>query len=110
MHWMVDIVTGSDARGPRVGSHLFARNWEGPWIFGNNTPAYNTTVEFTDGLTETYYRRERPKLYFSDDGEMTPLYLVNGVVSVENKAYGASYTLIQPLGSAWETYEKGLGF
>ncbi|KAL4894980.1 hypothetical protein BDV59DRAFT_211836 [Aspergillus ambiguus] len=76
VHHMVDIALGN--KGPRVGAHVFARDWQGPWHYNNITLAYNTTVEFTDGTTTEYYRRERPKLYFSDDGEMTPLYLING--------------------------------
>lgn len=93
-------------RYPRVGSHAFARNWEGPWTL-SNTIAYTTEVQFTDGSTTNYGRRERPKLYFSDDGNMTPLYLVNGVIEMNAKG---SYTLIQPLGTDWKNYEKQLGF
>ena len=95
------------ARGPHVGSHAFARDWEGPWTF-SQTIAYTTKVTFTDGTTLDYYRRERPKLYFSNDGNMTPLYLLNGVSERDNSA--ASYTLIQPIGTLWKAYEKGLGF
>lgn len=49
-----------------------------------------------------YYRRERPKLFFSEDGEMTPLYLVNGVQEFGSKA---SYTLIQPIRRKWRENE-----
>lgn len=105
VHHMVDIDLGK--KGPRVGAHVFARTWRGPWHYNNVTLAYNTTVEFTDGGVTDYYRRERPKLYFSDDGQMTPLYLVNGVQEFNSSA---SYTLIQPIGKGYKNYEKSLGF
>ncbi|KAG7148202.1 hypothetical protein HYQ46_002930 [Verticillium longisporum] len=103
-HHMIDI---PEAKGPHVGAHAYARKWEGPWTYNNITLAYNTTVEFTDGMKTDYYRRERPKLFFSDDGEMTPLYLVNGVQEFNSRA---SYTLIQPIGAASKEFEKSLGF
>jgi hypothetical protein len=104
VHHMVDIALGN--KGPRVGAHVFARDWRGPWHYNNITLAYNTTVEFTDGSRVDYYRRERPKLFFSEDGEMTPLYLVNGVQEFGSKA---SYTLIQPIGRKWRGYEMQYG-
>jgi hypothetical protein len=103
---MIDLDEFNGRRYPRVGGHAFIRNWEGPWTY-STTVAYNTSVEFTDGTTLDYFRRERPKLYFSDDGEMTPLYLVNGVIEF-NKT--SSYTLIQPLGNGYKDYERKLGF
>jgi hypothetical protein len=105
VHYMIDIDLG--LKGPRVGAHAYARHWQGPWTFNNKTLAYNTTVEFTDGTSTVYYRRERPKLYFSDDGEMTPIYLLNGVQEF-NKS--GSYTLIQPNGPGAKNYEMKLGF
>ncbi|KZL63570.1 hypothetical protein CI238_02932 [Colletotrichum incanum] len=105
VHHMIDIAEGR--KGPRVGAHAYAREWEGPWTYNNNTLAYNTTVEFTDGFKLDYYRRERPKLYFSDDGQMTPLYLLNGVQEF-NKS--GSYTLIQPIGRKAEAHENKLSF
>ncbi|KAH9235803.1 hypothetical protein K456DRAFT_1832126 [Colletotrichum gloeosporioides 23] len=105
VHHMIDIAEGR--KGPRVGAHAFARKREGPWTYNNNTLAYNTTVEFTDGEKLDYYRRERPKLYFSEDGNMTPLYLLNGVQEFNNSG---SYTLIQPIGEGAAAYEKQLGF
>ena len=70
--------------------------------------AFNSTVTFTDGSVETFNRRERPKLFFSDDGELTPLYLTTGVQALGTAT--TSYTLIQPVGTAWQEYEKDLGF
>jgi hypothetical protein len=107
VHYLIDIPLG--LKGPRVGAHCYARDWRGPWTFNNRTLAYNTTVQFTDSDTTVYYRRERPKLFFSDDGNMTPLYLLNGVQEF-NATGGGSYTLIQPVGQAWKGYEKRLGF
>jgi hypothetical protein len=106
MHNMIDIEEFSGRKYPRVGGHAFARNWEGPWTY-SSTLVYNTSVEFTDGTKIDYYRRERPKLYFSNDGKMTPLYLTNGVQEFNSSA---SYTLIQPIGSLYKEYEKNLGF
>lgn len=92
--------------GPNVGRHAYAQSWQGPWIFNTETVAFNTTAKFTDGSSIDYYRRERPQLYFSDDGEMTPLYLTNGVQEVNSPA---SYTLIQPIGDGASAYEKFFG-
>jgi hypothetical protein len=36
-------------------------------------------VEFDDGTSIDFYRRERPQLFFSADGEMRPLVLTTGV-------------------------------
>lgn len=104
VHHMVDIPLG--LKGPRVGAHAFARDWQGPWTYNNITLAFNTTVEYDDGTAVEYYRRERPKLFFSEDGEMTPLYLVNGVQEFDTNA---AYTVIQPIGDGYEEYEDGLG-
>ena len=79
---------------------MFSRGLTGNWTF-KTQEVYNTTVHFTDGGRTDYYRRERPKLFFSDDGHMTPLYLVNGVQEFDSKA---SYTLIQPIGQ----HSKGI--
>ncbi|KAK8139501.1 hypothetical protein PG984_002881 [Apiospora sp. TS-2023a] len=92
-HWMIDIAMHG-VKYPRVGGHLFSRNLTGNWTF-KLQEVYNTTIHFTDGGTTDYYRRERPKLFFSDDGLLRPLYLVNGVQEFNSSA---SYTLIQPIG------------
>ncbi|KAJ5286824.1 hypothetical protein N7478_002510 [Penicillium angulare] len=83
--------------GPNVGRHAYSRSWDGPWTFNRETVAFNTTVEFSDGSSIDYYRRERPNLFFSEDGEMTPLYLSTGVQQVNSPA---SYSLIQPVGNS----------
>ena len=75
------------------------------WQF-KEQEADNTTVLFTDGGRTDYYRRERPKLFFSDD--MTPLFLVNDMQEFNHR--GTSYTLIQPMGTQYKEYEKSLGF
>ena len=97
---------GGFGDGPKVGRHAYASKFEGPWKFNNQTLAFNTTVDFTDGTSVDYFRRERPQLFFSEDGKMTPLYLTNGV---QEKGQGDSYTIVQPLKGA-EAYEKSLGF
>jgi hypothetical protein len=81
--------------GPNVGRHAYSRQWNGPWTFNRQTVAFNTTVDFDDGSTIDYYRRERPNIFFSEDGNMTPLLLSTGVQEVNSSA---SYSLIQPIG------------
>jgi hypothetical protein len=106
-HWMIDIVEYDGRKYPRVGSHLYSRALTGPWHF-KLQEAFNSTINYSDGSVETLGRRERPKLFFSDDGEMTPLYLVSGVtVMGETKK---SSTFIQPIGTKWEVFESELGF
>lgn len=89
--------TGGFGDGPDVGRHAFARRWEGPWTFVSETLVYNTTIEYDDGSDITFYRRERPQLFFSEDGEMTPLFLTNGVQPMNSSM---SYTAIVPVGDA----------
>lgn len=105
-HWMIDIVEKNGTKYPRVGAHIFSKTLTGKWSFKQHE-AFNSTVTFTDSTTQTFNRRERPKIFFSDDGTMTPLYLINGVQAL-NAA--TSFTLIQPIGTAWKRFEKSLGF
>ncbi|KAK1231114.1 hypothetical protein PQX77_005776 [Marasmius sp. AFHP31] len=92
-HWMIDIVERGE-KYPRGGAHIYSRDLRGNWTF-NLQEAYSTTVVFTDGGRIGYMRRERPKLFFSDDGEMTPLYPSNRVQEFNSSG---NYTIIQPLG------------
>jgi hypothetical protein len=60
------------------GRHAYARDRSAPWSWNTNSAlAYNTYVDFTDGTTAEFYRREQPQLFFSEDGEMTPLFMTN---------------------------------
>ncbi|KAI9148377.1 Protein SERAC1 [Paramyrothecium foliicola] len=93
-HWMIDIVEYDGRKYPRVGSHLYSRSLTGPWHF-KLQEAFNSTINYTDGSVVTLNRRERPKLFFSDDGEMTPLYLVTGVTPLGETR--KSSTFIQPI-------------
>ncbi|KAL5320041.1 hypothetical protein ACEPPN_013100 [Leptodophora sp. 'Broadleaf-Isolate-01'] len=95
---------GGFGDGPKVGRHAFSKTLEGPWTFNAKTLAFDTTVIFEDGSFVDYFRRERPQLFFSEDGEMTPLYLTTGVQEVGKEG---SYTVIQPLGGA-AYYERQL--
>lgn len=97
---------GGFGDGPKVGRHAYARSWEGPWTWNNNTLAYNTSVDYTDGTTINFSRRERPQLFFSEDGQMTPLFLTNGV---QEKSSPRSYTIVQPIGDGAARYVKSLG-
>ncbi|KAL7930142.1 hypothetical protein V8C35DRAFT_313667 [Trichoderma chlorosporum] len=83
--------------GPQVGRHAYAANYTGPWTFGNRTLAFSTYVQWDDGTFIQYNRRERPELYFSNDGQMTPLFLNTGV---QEQNSGQSYSLIVPIGDA----------
>jgi Glycosyl hydrolases family 43 len=97
-HMLVHSLDSADSgvgSGPRVGRHAYARSWGGQWTYNNQTLAYSTHVTFTDGMATNYSRRERPQLYFSDDGLMTPLFLSNGV---QEAGTSQSYTLVQPIG------------
>ncbi|KAF5586674.1 uncharacterized protein FSUBG_12061 [Fusarium subglutinans] len=106
-HWMIDYVENDKQQWPRVGSHLFSRKLTGPWHF-KLQEAFSSNITFTDGSWQVFKRRERPKLFFSDDGKMTPLYLTNGVQEMNQT--GAAFTLVQPIGTKWKEFEKDLGF
>lgn len=86
---------GGFGDGPKVGRHAYSKTIAGPWTFNSATLAFSTMVEFDDGSEIDYYRRERPQLYFSSDGKMTPLFLTTGVQEVGSKM---SYTLMVPVG------------
>ncbi|CZR65495.1 uncharacterized protein PAC_15395 [Phialocephala subalpina] len=97
---------GGFGSGPKVGRHAFAEKLDGPWTFDNQTLAFSTHVEFEGSEAKDYYRRERPQLFFSEDGKMRPLYLTTGVQEVNSPM---SYSFIQPIEGAKE-YEESLGF
>lgn len=60
-----------------MGRHAFARHFWGPGTFNNNpTLAFSTEVDWTDGTSTDSFRLERPYLLFSDDGFVTPQYLI----------------------------------
>lgn len=88
---------GGFGDGPNVGRHAFSRNWEGPWTYNTKTLAYTTTIDYDDGFSIDFLRRERPQLFFSEDGEMTPLYLTTGV---QPKLSPQAYTAIVPIGDS----------
>lgn len=88
---------GGFGDGPKVGRHAWARKYTGPWTFGSMTLAFSTHVAYNDGTAIDFYRRERPQLYFSEDGKMTPLFLGTGV---QPKSSPMSYSVIVPVGDA----------
>jgi hypothetical protein len=104
---MIDLVEHDGQKYPRVGAHVFARELTGPWHF-KQQEAINSTIRFEDGTVQTLKRRERAKIFFSDDGQMTPLYLINGVQEMGQNSL--SSTFIQPIGKKWREYERRLGF
>ena len=64
------------------------------WTFGGRS--FGNRVEFTDGSSFTFTRRERPHFVFADDG-VTPIALTNGA-QYGGKYGDATYTLLQPIG------------
>lgn len=83
-----------------VARHAFSRSYMGPWSVHIDSIPYNTTVQFNDGSSVAFHKRERPHLVFDSDGK--PTYLVTGVVqpgSNERGYSGLSYTLIQGIRS-----------
>lgn len=99
-HMLVHAQTDGNGGRPGVkqtGRHAYARDYHGPWTYGNTTLAYDALVNFTDGTSINYGRRERPQLLFSDDGNMTPLFMANGV---QEMGTNMSYTIVSPIGHA----------
>ncbi|OAA40410.1 Glycosyl hydrolase family 43, five-bladed beta-propellor domain protein [Beauveria brongniartii RCEF 3172] len=91
---------GGFGNGPKVGRHAYARDYAGPWTLSTQQQrslAFDTTVRWDDGGEVRFYRRERPQLMFSEDGEMTPLLLTTGV---QPRGSAMSYTVIVPVGDA----------
>ncbi|KAK8145158.1 hypothetical protein G3M48_004826 [Beauveria asiatica] len=91
---------GGFGSGPKVGRHAYARDYAGPWTLATQqrrSLAFDTTVRWEDGGETRFYRRERPQLMFSEDGEMTPLLLTTGV---QPRGSAMSYTVIVPVGDA----------
>ena len=98
-----------------AGGHAFSRDgWE--WTYtgvawGNATARYDTPegqgakIKFTDGVTTTFTRLERPHLIFKTNQMVgDPIYLVNSAqYGPSTNPEGASangdacYTLIQPI-------------
>ncbi|TQV93627.1 hypothetical protein IF1G_07359 [Cordyceps javanica] len=88
---------GGFGNGPKVGRHAYARNYTGPWTFAERSLAFDTTVRYDDGSEIRFFRRERPQLMFSTDGNMTPLLLTTGV---QPRRSPMSYSVIVPIGDA----------
>ena len=80
-----------DPKGVHTWSTDGGDNWQ--WVRG--ALAYDSEVQFTDGTSFSYQRRERPHLILAKDG-YTPLALTN---AVENGGRDCDYshTLVQPL-------------
>ena len=80
------------AQGPYCGRHAFSENlvdWQFSW-----PAAYNATVTYRNGASQTFLRRERPQILFIDGA---PAYLITGVQRRIDSKSGYSYTLIQPI-------------
>jgi len=68
------------------------------WTFTGT--AYGNKVQYTDGTSTTFSRRERPHLIINDQGQ--PTHLTTGVVAGDNKGCcdDNSYTHVQPIQEA----------
>jgi hypothetical protein len=80
----------------RHGGHLVSRDGL-IWVPAEPVKAYTHTVEYTDGRTVTFDRRERPEFFdaTSDSkGRTEPTHLLTGV-----KLGGESWCVVQPLAS-----------
>jgi hypothetical protein len=93
-----------DYAGIWTGAHAFSPTGEyGTWKMSTRHAkgqgAYNTTVEFTDGASLSFMRRERPELIFGDAGEVT--HLLSGVERAKtgtgSNAHQYSMSLLQPV-------------
>ena len=78
-----------------VGCHAFSRDGY-RWALAASD-AYTTTVEFADGSSKQYARRERPHLVLNAAGD--PAFLTNGVQESWDSDH--SYTLVQQTTAAW---------
>ena len=81
-----------------VGRHAFSEDGLS-WAY-SRTNAWSTDVEYEDGSTIHYARRERPEFIFNKAGMIT--HLVNGIVddSVGGGQQDYSFTLVQPVCAA----------
>lgn len=80
-----------------VGCHAFSADGY-TWYLATSDP-YTTTIDFADGSSRTYARRERPHVVFNQNGD--PAFLSNGVQEQWGNGHDHSYTLVQPLNVAW---------
>jgi hypothetical protein len=68
--------------------HILSHGIENHWFTTSNemgawkvasAPAYNFSFVWSNGTAATALRRERPQIFFSNDGNMTPLVFTTGV-------------------------------
>ena len=57
---------------------------------------YTWTLHYEDGTTTNLTKCERPKLFFSEDGQR-PLFLLNGARSANPAGGRGTWTAIRPL-------------
>lgn len=78
-----------------VGCHAFSEDgWA--WYLATSDP-YATLVEFEDGSSHTFARRERPHLVFNQDGD--PAFLTNGMQLAWSNDH--SFTQVQQINVPW---------
>ena len=79
-----------------VGGH--AASLDGHTWHYSGGASYTTTVEFEDGTSVTFSRRERPEMIIDEQGN--PTHLITGVVdptTEEGTMNDRSWTLVQPV-------------
>lgn len=90
-----------DARG---NLHLLSHGATNHWFTSPNAldawtlaagPAYDFTIPWKNGTVARALRRERPQLFFSDDGKMTPLVFTTGATLAGAPSPDLSLTLAQ---------------
>ena len=105
---------------PFYGVHAYVHPEDVPSDFNDNVTAmnwtlggsaYGNTVQFTDGTSFAFSRRERPHLVWKggEEGTGSPIALTNGVEygAAANTAYqDAIYTLSQPIAQQHTQKEK----
>eukprot|EP00927_Polykrikos_kofoidii_P066433 TRINITY_DN62032_c0_g1_i1.p1 TRINITY_DN62032_c0_g1~~TRINITY_DN62032_c0_g1_i1.p1 ORF type:complete len:441 (-),score=46.04 TRINITY_DN62032_c0_g1_i1:138-1460(-) len=80
---------------PAVGGHAASPDGGATWYYSGEA-AYNTSVEYEDGSTVTYSRRERPEMMLNEANEIT--HLITGVVEPGGGGQAdRSWTLVQPV-------------
>ena len=71
-----------------AGRHAYSRTGaSGDWRFSKDV-AYTSKVQYEDGSSKTFHRRERPHLFLNDAGEPAVLY-----TGVERQQGGSKHTI-----------------
>ena len=79
-----------------MGLSAYAYSEDGhSWTVSDTVP-YTWTLHYEDGTATNLTKCERPKLFFSEDGQR-PLFLLNGARSANPAGGRGTWTAIRPL-------------